>query len=239
MSDEPLSDDEAAHVFRRASELDVELASRAEGWDVGQLEAVGREVGISDEAVRRAVAEVRLGAAPVELAGPVVRATRIVPCSSEVAQSELTSWLTEQLLEPVRDRPGAAVFDRRRDPDAVGRRQRDHARRYRLHRVERVALAVAGVPGGRAAVRIEAMLATTRRRRALARAAGTTSAAWVAAVLVAAGSGAVGMDHVWLATPPLVGASAWWSWRSAGRAEDADAGEIALAVDGALDRLER
>jgi hypothetical protein len=239
VTDGPLSDDEAALVFRRATELDVELASRVEGWEVQQLEDVGREVGISAEAVRRAVAEVRLApAAPVELTGPVVRATRIVACPPEAAQAALSSWLHEQLLEPVRDRPGVAVFDRRRDPDAVRRRQRDHTRRYRLHRVGRVTLAVAGVPTGRAAVRVEAALGLTRGRRALVRAAAAAPAALVGAALVAAGSGAVGMEHVSLVTPPLVGAAAWWSWRGAGRAQDAEAAEVALALDGALDRLE-
>ena len=48
MTDGPLSDDEAALVFRRASELDVELHHRREGWDVAGLEAVVPVIGEGD-----------------------------------------------------------------------------------------------------------------------------------------------------------------------------------------------
>jgi hypothetical protein len=237
MSDR-LTDEEAALVFRRATELDVHLARQTEGWDLPLLEAVGREVGIAPDAVRHAVAEVRLGRASVELDGDIVRATRVVPASPAAAHEALAAWLRDQLFDVVRDPPGLLVVDRRRDPDAVRRRQRDAAGRYRLQPVERVVVAVASVPGAGSAVRVEALLASSRRRRALVRGAGVAPAAWAAAAVVAGATGTVGMEHVWLATPLIAGLAGWRSWRFAGRAQRAACAEVELAIDGALDRLE-
>lgn len=233
--DRPLTDEEAAAVFRRATELDVELAHRSEGWDLGQLEAVGREVGISAEAVRRAAAEVRLGPVPFDLGDHVVRCWRIVPVTAEQAQATLAAWLREQLFEPVRDRPGVAVFDARRDAEAERRRHRDQAGRLRLLAVSRVALAAGAVPGGGSAVRVEAALAESRRRHAFGRAAAAVPISGVTASVVAA---ATPLGIVWLGVP-AVGAAGWWAWRRSAFDVRSAAAEVVLAVDGALDRLER
>ena len=237
MSDR-LSDDEAALVFRRATELEVELARGSEGWDLPGLEAVGREVGIAPDAVRRAVAEVRLGGTAVELDGEVVRATRVVDAPAASAQAQLAVWLRDQLFEVVRERPGLVVCDRRVDPDAERRRQRDHARRYRLRAVARVVAAVASLPDAGAAVRVEAQLASNRRRRAVVRTAITAPTVWFGAVAVAAASGAIGMEHVWWSTPVIAAGTAGSAWRTAGRAQRTAGAEVELAIDGALDRLE-
>ena len=238
MTDRPLSDDEAALVFRRASELDVELQRRSDGWGVPELEAVAGEVGIAPEAVRHAVAEVRLGAAGAPAAAQVVRRTRLVAVDPEAAQATLATWLREQLLDPVRERPGAARFERRSDADADARRRRDARRRYRLRAVERVEVAVAGLPGGGAAVLLDAGLRTTPVRQTVRRAAVAAPAAWLAAAVVA-GATPLSLDAVVLATPLIVGGAGWWSWRAAAGAVRAAEAEVGVALDAALDLLER
>ena len=235
MNDGPLSDDEAALVFRRASELDVELQHRRDGWDVAGLEAVAGEVGIAPEAVRQAVAEVRLGAA-APTGAEVVRRTRLVRVSAADAQSSLSSWLREQLLDPVRERPGAARFDRRTDAEADVKRRRDDRHRYRLTTVERVEVAVASLPGGGTAVLLDATLRTTRHRDAIRRAAVAAPGTWVAGALVA-GATPISLGLITLATPLLVGGAGVWAWRSSGSATAAVAGEVGVTLDAALDRL--
>jgi hypothetical protein len=231
MSDHrPLDDDEAARVFRRASELDVELAGGSSGWDVARLEDVGREVGISPEAVRRAAAEVRLAEAEVALGEPLVRTVRIVPADPAAAQERLATWLREQLFEPVRNRPGYLLVERREDEEARRRRRRDEGGRYRLGAAGRVAVAVAEVPGGGSAVRVDAGLAVTWWRRSL------PTALWITAVVALAlfVAGAPGWSYVLAVS---VGNYAGW-WRGRGAVER-DAAQVRLAVDGAIDRLER
>jgi len=235
----PLTDAEAAEVFRRATVHEQALAERAQGWDLPALETVGGEVGIPPEAIRRAVAEVRLGAPPVTLHGPVVRCLRIVACPAERSLDELRSWLRGELFEPVRDRRDAAVFERRRDDDARRRRARDGSGRLRLGGVERVAVAAASVPGGGSAVRVEAELERSRADLAR-RAAGAAALGWLAGATTVAGvSGAVGVEHVWWATPPVAAAGGWWAWRRGRDGLARTSSAVALAVDGALDRLDR
>lgn len=232
----PLDDDEAAQVFRRAAMLDVELSASTGEWDVARLVEVGEEVGIHPEAVRRAAAEVRLGAAGDAVPAPAVRTVRIVPAGPAAAQEQLAAWLREQLFEALRDRPGLVVAGRRDDEDARRRRRRDDGHRYRLGAVSRIAVAVAAVPGGGSALRVEAQLAAGRLRRAVVSGTAAAAGGLLLAGAVAAGT-PVGIDDLPVVVPIVAGGA--WGYVRSGRDYDRDVAEVALAVDGAIDRLER
>ena len=238
-----LSDEEAALVFRRATELDREDLHRPGGWDLAALEEVGREVGIAPEAIRAAVGELRVGSiggAELATSAPVVRCTRIVSGEPAAVRAALDTWLTEQLFEPVRDRAGSAVYTARQDRQARKEAGRDKDGRLRLRHVGRlvVAVAPAGTPG-RTAVRIEAELARSRRDRAWLRwREWATPAAWVGGGVVLVMESVV-LLHA-LAAAPFVGAGlAGAAWRRAGIDQSHDLAAVELTVEGALDRLER
>ena len=236
-----LTDEEAAHVFRRATELDRDGLQRPGGWLVDDLVEVGREVGISPDAIRRAVAEL----APVadgpslEVAarGPVVRCLRVVPVRVELARREVDSWLQTQLFEAVRDRPDSAVYERRRDRKAWRVVVRDRDGQYRMRPVDRVLVAVAPVPGdaGSTSIRIEAELRHGRGDRAVDAAKG-----WAGWAVVGGGALVLFTTPVWLLAAPVVAAGIGGAaWRRAGGEVEAERAAVELAVEGALDRLER
>ena len=112
-------------VVRRALEFDVQAsdAGRAgEGIDADALVAAAGEVGISPEAVRRAIAFERLGPRPRpspldRFLGPesvVVQET--LDLSAAMAMGRLDTWLTEgHFLRPMRVEGLSGRWQRRRD----------------------------------------------------------------------------------------------------------------------------
>lgn len=238
-----LTDDEAAIVFRRATELDRDLLQRPGGWRVDELVEVGREVGISPDAIRQAIAELAPGPDGPSLAvaarGPVVRCVRVVPVPPDQARRQIDDWLRGQLFEAVRDRPGSAVYERRRDRRAWREVIRDREGRYRLRPVNRVLVAVAALPGdgSSSSVRVEAELRNRRADRAVDEAKGWTGWAVV-------GGGVVLLTPVtWVpvvvAAPFVAAGIGGVAWRRAGLEEQAELAAVELAVEGALDRFEK
>jgi hypothetical protein len=62
VSRDEISTDEAAAVFRRAAELDLRSsAAPGRALDLAALEQAGLEAGLSRDAIRQAVAEVKAG----------------------------------------------------------------------------------------------------------------------------------------------------------------------------------
>ena len=239
-----LTDEEAALVFRRATELDRDGLQRPGGWRVDDLVEVGREVGISPDAIRRAVAELAPVAdgASLEVAarGPVVRCLRVVPVRADLARREIDSWLQGQLFEAVRDRSDSAVYERRRDRRAWRDVVRDREGRFRMRPVERVLVAVAPVPGdtGSASIRVEAELRHGRGDRAVDAAKG-----WGGWAAVGGGAVVLFTPVTWLpmaiAAPFVAGGIGGVAWRRAGGEVNAERAAVELVVEGALDRLER
>jgi len=238
-----LTDEEAALVFRRATELDGDGLQRPGGWKVDDLVEVGREVGISPDAIRRAIAELAPVAdgpsLDIAARGPVVRCVRVVPMPLEVARREIDSWLQGQMFEAVRDRPGTAVFERRRDRRAWREVLRDREGRFRMRPVERVLVAAATVPGdaGSTSIRVEAELKHRRGERAVDAAKGWTGWAVVGGAVVLISSAP--LAPFLIAAPFVAGGIGGVAWRRAGAEEQAERAAVELAVEGALDKLER
>jgi hypothetical protein len=239
-----LTDEEAALVFRRATELDVDGIQRPGGWRVDDLVEVGREVGISPDAIRKAVAELAPVAdgpsLDVTARGPVVRCVRVVPVRADVARRAVDEWLQGQLFEAVRDRSDSAVYERRRDRRAWRDVIRDKDGRFRMRPVDRVLIAVAPTPGDGASssIRVEAELKHSRTERAVDAAkgwAGWTAVGGGAVVLLTA----VPLLPVVVAVPFVAAGIGGVAWRRAGGEVDAEVGAVELAVEGALDRIER
>jgi hypothetical protein len=238
-----LTDDEAAIVFRRATELDRDGLQRPGGWRVDDLVEVGREVGISPDAIRQAIAE--LAADPdgpsleVMARGPVVRCVRVVPVAPDEARRQVDNWLRGQMFEAVRDRPETAVYERRRDRRAWREVVRDREGRYRLRPVTRVLVAVAALPGDPSAtsVRVEAELRERRADRAVDEAKGWAGWAVVGGTVVLLTP--VSWVPVLVATPFVAAGIGGVAWRRAGTEEHAELAAVELAVEGALDRFER
>jgi len=238
-----LTDEEAANVFRRATELDQDAPQRPDGWRVEDLVEVGREVGISPDAIRRAAAELAPAAGgpslDVRARGPVVRCLRVLPMRPDAARKDLDAWLQQQLFEAVRDRPESAVYERRRDRRAWRDVVRDRDGRFRLRPVERVLVAVASVPGDAttASVRVEAELRHRRADRAADEARG-----WATWAVIGGGAlvlGPVSWAPVAIASPFVAGGIGVAAWRRAGRQERLEIAAVETAVEGALDHLER
>ena len=148
-------------VLRRAAELDHDLALRpSEGLDAAALEEAAVEAGLSRTSVRRALAELRVGALeaaggrPVRarrLLGPgtlVVR--RSVPASPEAAEARVREFLGSQLFRVCRDVGGRSRWAPREDLRASVQRSVDShlQRRLVLGDVGEVQLAVAAEPDG-------------------------------------------------------------------------------------------
>lgn len=169
-----LTPDQAAAVFRRAAELEAQGASPPdETLDLLALEEIGREVGLSPQAIRRAVAELQAAppasavpapaARPGLLGTPVVVVERTVPGAPAEVGSRVDEWLWHQGLEKRRQRPGRSEWVPRRGLVAGLRRNLDVGRRLKLNDVCRLGLGVVDAADGRSRVRIEADLGEYRR----------------------------------------------------------------------------
>lgn len=128
-----LSDDEAAVVFRRAAELDVHTG-QSEQFDLDTIEEIGGLAGLSPDAIRQAVAELRAGGLPDEAVGgrhrlpAFVVAGRTVPGSPSGLVPRIEAYLGRQCLKQVRfgrhsvwvPKPGL-LADLQRGLDLTGR----------------------------------------------------------------------------------------------------------------------
>jgi hypothetical protein len=239
-----LTDEEAALVFRRATELDSDGLQRPGGWRVDDLVEVAREVGISPDAIRMAVAELAPVAdgpsLEVTARGPVVRCVRVVPVRADVARREVDIWLQGQLFEAVRDRSDSAVYERRRDRRAWRDVVRDKEGRFRMRPVDRVLIAVAPTPGDSASssIRVEAELKHSRGDRAADTAKGWGGWTVVGGVAVVAFT-PVTLLPAAVAAPFVAAGIGGVAWRRAGGEVEAERAAVELVVEGALDRIER
>lgn len=185
-----LSRDEVAIVLRRAAEIDAAGLgpSDADGYDPAAVEAAAGEVGLSPEAVRRAVAELRVGSladepepkaarrrrartgrAVAQAAGPVpnrrradtVVDQRTVRFAPDDVLGAIDRLLRSQMFLPGRRTGDRAVFRPRDDLAAKLRRKLDLARTIRLDGISCVT-AVATPADGGTLVRVEAELERSR-----------------------------------------------------------------------------
>lgn len=236
-----LTPDEAAAVIRRAAELDTSRPSPALGLDRAAIEEAAREVGISAEAVRRALAEHDARAElPPEPApgvlGPVqAGAQRSLDLPVDLAEQRVAKWLRQQTFEPVRQHRHTLEWRRRDDWTANLRRTFDFARRVRLRSADTVASSVVDTGDGRALVRLDADLANTRRGLQIGWIALPGAAGPVAAVAVGVVTGEVAFPAVGVpASLALAGLGTVGGRRALARARSDTARELEFF----LDRLE-
>jgi hypothetical protein len=200
-----LSEDEAALVFRRAAELEATTPGQQPTFDAETLERIGVEAGISPEAVRQAVAELRAGRLeptdrrrlPALVPHEVVVERRLSASPSRVHQ-RLQTYLRHQMFRVCRRRGDLTVWEPNRGLVANLVRGTDVIDRMRLSRVDGVQLHVTASGEG-SLVRI---VLDVSRARANARTGSITGAALGATGVVAAAAGiAMGAGEVAFVLP--------------------------------------
>jgi hypothetical protein len=186
MGDE-VTTDEAAAVFRRAAELDQRgVLNGKSSLDLAALEQAGVEAGLSRDAIRQALAEVKAGA--IEPVRPRTRAvvSRTIAMDPDIVEASVEAFMHRQNCRVVRRLDDRTVW--RPDHSMWGniRRTLDFKRRIVLREVGEVTTCVVPIPGeaGRSHVRFEVDLARVRRGWNVFPAAG--AAAGVAGITVAA-----------------------------------------------------
>ena len=230
-------------VLARAAELQVGSGEPEEVMSEEQILELGKEVGLSAEHLRQALAEERTrvtlppdegGLSARLFGGARVGASRTVPGKPRDVLEAIDQWMQRQeCLQVKRQFPDRIVWEARRDLVGTVRRALNvGGRGYALSRAYEVAATAVAVDGSRTIVRIDADLAPFRS--SLARqSAGAT-------VLGAAAGGAMVALHFALAAAVapvlLVGVGAFYAARGI-NARTATAAQLAL--EQLLDRLER
>ena len=250
MDGDRLTDEETALVLRRAAELDHQADPDSGGLDPTTLEEVAVEAGLSRQSVRRALAELRLGAladppatrraSATRLYGPgTFVVSRAVAASAAAVEGWVREYLEAQLFRVVRDVDGRSLWSPREDLKASVQRSIDRKvqRRLVLGDVRRVHVAVGAEPGPgtRSLVHLEVDVGQVRRTStSMAAAGGAVGVTAVGASLVL-----VGLDPVTAAALPVGGAAALAGHRMGVAHYRNRAGAVATALEGMLDGLER
>lgn len=229
----------AAEVLARAAALQAAApGDEGPGLDEDAVLAVGREVGLTEDAVRRALAEHRTGSAlapvPVpadRLLGPaVVAVDRVLPRSPALVLAGMESGLRRALLERRRSLPHGSVWTPRSGPLTTVRRKVSPP--GPLAWVSRLDLQVAAVGDGRTRVQVVARCDPRRRGHAASAVGGLTVA--VAGTGAAVGL-AVGLDPLWLLGAPVTLGTGLTSAAAARGSWSRTRSELALSVQGLLD----
>jgi hypothetical protein len=173
--DQPIDRSAMERVLQRAAELQARTADAPESMTESELIALGKEVGLSSELLRQALAEERTrGVAPADagfaarMLGPAtVTASRIVRGRPEDVLGRLDAWMQrEESLAVQRRSPTRVLWEARRD--FFGSMQRNlnlGGRGYALSRANEVAATVSPVDGERTHVRLDANLVGLRASR--------------------------------------------------------------------------
>jgi hypothetical protein len=187
-------------VLGRAAELQAHQADTGEGaLSEEQILEIGREVGLTPQHIRQALAEERSRVGlPVEqglaarIAGPAMaRASRAVPGTPEQVQATLLHWMErDECLQVKRRFPDRTTWEARKG--LLGSIQRGldiGGRGYVLARAGEVAATVVPVDEARSLVTLEADLSPTRRSH-------LAGGGMMATVGVGIGAGAVAVASV-------------------------------------------
>jgi len=186
----PLDRSALERVLGRAAELQAGSAEAPEMLTEAQLIEIGKEVGLSPQHVRQALAEerTRVTLAPeaglaARLAGPAhATASRVVAGSQLSVLAAIDDWMQREECLRVRRRYGERITWEPRQ-DLIGNAKRllnnlgGHG--YALARAVEVAATVTPVDDGRVLVRLDADLSNTRRQRLAV--AGTSAGSGVVA----------------------------------------------------------
>ena len=237
-------------VLARASELQAGTGDAGESMTEEQLIELGKEVGLSPEHVRQAIAEEATrvavqqpdGTRPAGVFGPMTAWTqRVIAGSQADVMARIDRYMQNEESLTVRRRFADRItWEARRD--IVGSIRRGFGiggRRYALARADETGATVVPVDGGRVLVRLDATFAESRRRSVL----GGGSLAGAGLV---GGGGLVAVAATFpgssMAIALLIG-GAWAAMGGAGFAAVAKSYRSSvkhaqLALEQALDRLE-
>ena len=210
-----LSEGEAALVFRRAAELEAEAPGDRPAFDVATLERIAAEAGLSPEAVRQAVAELRTGRlVPAEPEGrrravpDSVVVDRRLAVPPEVAARRIEGYLRAQMFRVCRRRGELTVWEPSRGLAANLVRGIDVVDRMRLRRVDGLEVQVDADGERRQHCHVRIVLDLSRVHRN-ARTGSLAGAALGASGVVAGLAGVVfGAPEVALALPLTTGGGA-------------------------------
>lgn len=173
---QPLDRTGLERVLARAAELQALTAEPSEGMSELQLEEVGKEVGISSEHIRQALAEERTRVTVPEESGTVgawfgstiATASRIVRGTQAEVLAKLDGWMQgEECLRSRRRFIDRLTWEARRD--LLGSIQTGfnlRGRAYALTPASEVGATVVPIDGERVLVRLDADLSVSRRRSA-------------------------------------------------------------------------
>lgn len=230
-------------VLARAAELQVGTGEPEEVLTEDQILELGKEVGLSPQHLRQALAEERTrvalppdegGVSAKLLGGARVGASRTVPGKPRDVLEAIDQWMQRQeCLQVKRQFADRIVWEARRDLVGTVRRALNvGGRGYALSRAHEVAATAVAIDATRTLVRIDADLAPFRT--SLARQSAGATALGVAAVpaLIALHFAIA----IAVAPAVLVGAGAFYVARGI-NARTAHAAQLAL--EQLLDRLER
>lgn len=249
MDGDRLDDEQIALVIRRASELDGQSPAGQPGLDLVLLEEAAVEAGLSRESVRRAVAELRAGALPLDagapsrrtaLGPPSLTVSRCVPGPFAAVDDIFRRFLAKEQFHLRRDFGTSSTWTRRQD---VGARMRVHYdksihRRLLLRDAEQVELAVVEEPGDRGMVMVKLTVDVPSLRRAhrVSVGKGASAGAVVAGVALVVLSMPV---EAIVAVPAATGAGVVLGhWRGVSNYRDMVA-DVETALEGFLDGVER
>jgi hypothetical protein len=232
-------------VLARAAELQGaggEDGDSHETLTEAQVEELGREVGLSAQHIRQALAEERARVEPLEMPGTGlafqlfgadrVGAQRVVRGRSERVLATLDRWMQkEEWLLVVRQRPDRILWEPRRGLLGSIRRMLG-SRDYVLSRADEIGATVVPVDDESTLVRLEATFTSLRRAMAGQTAAG--------AVVGGAGTGVAVLLNAMIpvAVIPVVGLSAI-AYYSSRRTQRRAVQRASLVLEQVLDRLER
>lgn len=250
----PLDRGALERVLTRAAELQAHTIEPAEGMSEQELVALGGEVGISADFMRRALAEERTrvdipgeddaqGGALAGWFGPgFISASRIVHGAPAPLLAALDEWMQRGESMIAKRRFGDRLtWEPRRD--FLGNLQRGinfRGRSYALVAAGEVAASVAAIDAGRTLVRLDADVASARRRSAV-------GSGVLAGGGVASASGIVGLATMLPEGSLLVGGLVGSVWAGLGvlaasavaRAQRRKVSRVQLGLEQILDRLER
>ena len=241
-SSPPLDREALERVLARAAELQATEADPSEpALSEQQLIDVGKEVGLSPQHLRQAMAEERSRVvAPVEggvmarLFGPSrVHASRTVRGTPTQALASLDGWMQrEESLQVKRRFPDRILWDPR--PGALSWMRRAlnlGGRSYHLLRVEEVGATAIPVDGERTLVRLDADVSNLRAERLAG--GGAFAASGLATTGVAI---ALGFFAPIAVVPTLIGLVGGYA---VSRTHTPQIARAQLALEQVLDRLER
>lgn len=230
-------------VLARAAELQAATGDTPEEFTEEQLLELGREVGLSPQHLRQAMAEERTrsivpddehGIAAALFGPGRARAARLVPGKPADVLASIDAWMQERELLVVKRHMGERItWERRRDVFVgIKRALRVGGHDYALSQADEVSATVLAVDDTRVHVGLDADF-LPHRRRAVGQVAGTTvlGAAVGGALAVMGVFAAVAAAPVVLLPTAAIVAERGWRRHMVARSQ--------LALEQILDRLER